>query len=421
MIAGFHKPLGLGAQAGLHLGRGDDGQERFPRRRRRQLTRLNADQQGFDHRGRDRVDQFLGHDVPFDVGLAKALPYELENGHLTDQLAGQLAAALASRLTELRKLAHDRPSTDSPLFQLVVGWKPDLAHLKTDALQDSLRDNQFRDDLRMARATGKDGGREKIDAVAAAIGPLDGADIAVLTDIFLSYRAVSAWPAMVAFYDRMPAQLRRQVVMREQYALALNRMAGSADHARAEMLRDKALDVLSEVRDEVGDSAETLGLVGRIHKDRWDHAHQSGDPAAPALLDLAIKAYRAGFEADWRDTYPGINLVTLLEVRGQLDDLAERQRLVPVVRYGAARRLAESKPAYWDHATVLELAVLDQDWPAAEFALRQAAACRPARWEAETTARNLGLIRTARLGRGGGAGPLDRLIAGLDQAAGKVK
>ena len=34
---------------------------------------------------------------------------------------------------------------------------------------------------------------------------------------------------------------------------------------------------------------------------------------AAGALDDAIQEYVVGFEADWRDTYPGINAVTLMD------------------------------------------------------------------------------------------------------------
>jgi hypothetical protein len=50
-----------------------------------------------------------------------------------------------------------------------------------------------------------------------------------------------------------------------------------------------------------------------------------------------------------------------------------QQELLPVVRFAVARKVEVGRPDYWDHATLLELAVL---------------------------ARNLRLIREARAGRG---------------------
>lgn len=73
-----------------------------------------------------------------------------------------------------------------------------------------------------------------------------------------------------------------------------------------------------------------------------------------------------------------------------------REGLIPVVAYGAERRIASGKPDYWDYATQLELAVLAKDEKGAMDALGDALANAREPWEPETTARNLRLIREAR-------------------------
>jgi hypothetical protein len=115
---------------------------------------------------------------------------------------------------------------------------------------------------------------------------------------------------------------------------------------------------------------------------------------ARGLLDRAIGAYLKGFETDWRDAYPGVNAVTLMELKEPPDP--RRATLVPVVRYAVERRIAAGKPDYWDHATLLELAVLGRDESGAVAALADALANVRESWEPETTARNLRLIREAR-------------------------
>jgi MAP3K TRAFs-binding domain len=74
--------------------------------------------------------------------------------------------------------------------------------------------------------------------------------------------------------------------------------------------------------------------------------------------------------------------------------------LLPVVRYAVERKIASGRPDYWDHATMLELAVLAKNENGAIDALAKAVAVIREHWEPETTARNLGLIREAREARG---------------------
>ncbi len=238
----------------------------------------------------------------------------------------------------------------------------------------------------------------------------------VVIDLFLSYRAVSDWQAMVDLAAQMPAPLARSVMVREQLGFALNRLKR----------RDEAEQVLRELIQERGPSSETNGLLGRVYKDRWDEARNANDAlAAAGWLAKAIDTYLQGFEADWRDAYPGINAVTLMELKNPPDP--RRLELLPVVTYAVKRRLAKGTPDYWDHATLLELAVLQKDESAAMEAAANALAAVRENWEPETTARNLALIRKARVvarrcrgvgvsDRGGARQAGSRLMLRLTQA-----
>jgi hypothetical protein len=147
-------------------------------------------------------------------------------------------------------------------------------------------------------------------------------------------------------------------------------------------------------------SSETYGILGRVYKDRWEAAVDQGNSfLARGLLKKAVEAYLRGFEADWRDAYPGVNAVTLMEISEPPDP--RRERLIPVVAYAVERRIASGKPDYWDYATRLELAVLAKDEQGAMAALGDALALVRETWEPETTIRNLRLIREARESRGG--------------------
>ncbi len=111
----------------------------------------------------------------------------------------------------------------------------------------------------------------------------------------------------------MPEATRKLVTVREQLALALNRRNGPRGD-RAEAIR-----MLEEIISEHEPNRD-FGDFGRCWKDVWDDA---GDPDLKAeALDRAINAYSAGFEADPRDYYPGVNLATLLLHRGTDEDQA---------------------------------------------------------------------------------------------------
>jgi hypothetical protein len=165
---------------------------------------------------------------------------------------------------------------------------------------------------------------------------------------------------------------------------------------------------------EFGPSSETNGILGRIYKDRWDLAHNENRPEAKSLLRRAIDTYLDGFEADWRNAYPGVNAVFLMEMLDRRDP--RQAQVLPVVRYSAMRK-KEKAADYWDYATLLELAVLANDRDDAEDQLHEAITNSRHNWELESTARNLGLVRKARLDRGEDAGWIEGLEAELGKAA----
>ena len=208
-------------------------------------------------------------------------------------------------------------------------------------------------------------------------------------DLYLSYRAVKDWNGMVDLVSRMSPIVARTVLVREQLGFALNRLGK----------RDEAEEVLVGLIDERGPSSETNGILGRVYKDQWEAAKSAGDHAlSEGYLRKAIDTYLRGFESDWRDAYPGVNAATLMEVRAPDDP--RQAEILPVVEYSVNRRLAHKAPDYWDYATRLEIAVLRNETDKARTSLEDALSSIRERWEPETTARNLRLIREARDARG---------------------
>ena len=145
---------------------------------------------------------------------------------------------------------------------------------------------------------------EAVREIERSLGDISQSESAVVVDLFLSYRAVKAWADMVALVGKMSKPLAATVMVQEQLALALNRQGDG----------DRAEQILLELIRRRGPSSETYGILGRVYKDRWDRAVKSNQSAlARGILEKAISAYLAGFEADWRDGYPGINAVTLMD------------------------------------------------------------------------------------------------------------
>lgn len=328
---------------------------------------------------------------PFDLNLLRALPYRLgEGGWFGPAEASELTGKLTKRLLDLRNLAKEQSPVDSPLFQLLGEYRaPDIAHLKTDVFQERVEYSVKRKhELAKAREL-RD--TAAVEAVESELGDFQGVEIGVLVDLYLTWRALSRWDRMIGLYDRLPPGLKRSIMIREQLGFALNR-AGR---------RSEALSVLEAVLEEQGPGSETLGLLGRVYKDQWMDARKQGqERMALGYLDKAIAAYVRGFETDSRDAYPGVNAVTLLDIKGDEKAIERKRELLPVVRFAVRQRLRGSKPNYWDYATLLELEVLeDRETDAFQY-LADALANMREPWEAGTTANNLGLIREARRKRG---------------------
>jgi len=339
--------------------------------------------------------------LPFDVAPLRALPYRLDGSGVPADPQKSIAD-LAARLEAMRTEWHgnQRGVIDSPLSQTLDGYLfPDIARLRTDVFRERV---QYAQDIKQKLAAARRSGLEAVRDVEHALGDLDAIESAAIVDLFLSYRAVKGWQEMIDLAARMPKALAATILVREQLALALNR---AGDDARAE-------EVLLDIIATRGPSSETYGILGRIYKDRWERAHNANETfRAAALLEKAIDTYRKGFEADWRDAYPGINAVTLMELREPPHpQLAE---LLPVVRYAVTRRIAGSTPDYWDYATLLELAVLANDRNSATESIGNVLIAMREKWEGETTARNLRLIAETRKKRGEDVGWIEQLVTAL--------
>ena len=155
----------------------------------------------------------------------------------------------------------------------------------------------------------------------------------------------------------------------------------------------------SSLLHEAGESAETYGILGRIHKDRYRAARDAKDDLlAAGFLDQAISAYTRGFEIEPADFYPGVNAINLLVQKGTDEALAEADRLVPLVTFAAVRRGGAESNDYWTVATVLELAIIGRDHGLAGRVLPHLVSVKSEPWMFTTTADNLELVLNQRQG-----------------------
>jgi len=315
--------------------------------------------------------------MPFDVGPLRAITYELS-------ATGKPKGTSKTRALITQFLNEARQATiDSPVFDLLTWLKaPVIDRALATSFQDALQAAEI---AKESIASASANGVEALRSVAASLGDVHNQDGNVVLALFIAYRDMRAFKDMVELFARMSPALRAAPFVREQYALALNREGEG----------EKAEQVLKLLLRERGPSPETLGILGRVYKDRWTAARRSGNTTlSNVLLRRALDTYVEGFEADCREHYPGINALTLWEWVDPADP--RRAQILPVVRYAVERSLVAAPTDYWSCASSLELAVLARDRHAAEVALGQALAAAPKSFMVDTTLNNLVLIREAR-------------------------
>jgi hypothetical protein len=305
--------------------------------------------------------------------------------------------ALAELDTVCRELL-DLPVTDAAATQ------PKSQSGQPDSVKHS---NEFKTHLTEAQGQGV----EAVRRIREQLGDLRHVEPELVLDLLLSFRAVSAWQEMVALVEQMPPALARATLVREQSALALNRtgQGEKAERVLFDLIAEHG--PTSDLLDEHGPTSETYGLLGRVYEGRWEAAQEAGNTVlARDLLDKAIDAYVIGFDSDWRDAFPGINAVRLMELREPPDP--RRHELLPVVTYSAQRRIRSTQPDYSDYAMLLELAVLDGDEEKAMRALPATLAAVRESWEPASTLQTLRRLRLAREERG----PVPAWMAEVEQA-----
>jgi hypothetical protein len=325
--------------------------------------------------------------LPFDIALVRAVGYQLKKGKLTKAAAQKLKSQLSKRLCDAISGAA---AHDSPLFQLIPKFPGiDLPEAVTEAFKDRIRQaEEFREILSAARAKPVRERREALLKIQSDLGDLKTVQRSVLIELMSSFRDAEAFEELVELYDSFPAPVKEYVIVKQQFALALNRRNQPDD-------REKALRILDELLKDRGHDSETLGIKGRIHKDTYKEAEQTGRITAAAALDNAIDAYTKGFEADPRDYYPGVNAINLLMQKDDTEALREVARLLPLVSFAVERRGGANSGNYWDLATVLELACIGDDWATANRALPKVILAATNSFETATTLANLRLLKKA--------------------------
>ena len=331
-------------------------------------------------------------ELPFDVNLVRAIPYDLKNGILTDEGAQALQGKLIARI---QNTLQGPVTQDSPLFQLFDHFPGiEMSHEVTDVFRRRVNySQQFKDRLEDARdQESTEAALSEIKLIERELGDLSTVERGVLVDLFLSYRDVEAWGEMISLYDKLPADLSESLIVRQQWALAVNRRGQPGDSR-------KAIRELERLLDNYGESAETYGLLGRIYKDLYNATKAKEETKSLGYLDRAIEIYTRGFECEPMDFYPGVNAINLLVQKGTQEAREEVNRLAPLVTFAAVRQGGAESNNYWTLATILELALIGRDENLALKVLPRMLAVEAEPWMLKTTVNNLEMLLNLRKGK----------------------
>ena len=343
------------------------------------------------------------HPLPFDVVMVRAIGYSLEKGILSKEAAENLKSEIMKRI---QQAINGPQANDSPLFELIPKFPAiELPYEVTNSFRERVsHDKEFHE--RLDKAKLKPSNRERCMAlleIQQELGDLKKIQASVLLDLMLSFRSVEAWNEMTDLCKAFPDYLKNNIFIRQQWAFSLNRRNKPGD-------RDKAISILTEVMKEYGSDPETLGILGRIYKNRYLEAKEKKSIMASAALDDSISTYIAGFESDPRNYYPGINAITLLIEKGDEKALKKAEQLTPLVSFAVARRGGVSSNNYWDLATVLELNCISCDWVSAVNVLPKVLDKAKEPWMLKSTSANLGMLKQARICQGHNIEKLQEII-----------
>jgi tetratricopeptide (TPR) repeat protein len=326
-----------------------------------------------------------GGRVPSNISYVQTLFYRPDS---SGRLTGEAATTFRQALQGLIRQSQRTAISDSPIYEFF----PDLEVAVPPELESQVR-------RRRTPPPGlprREFAQSVLESPARAIGELNKiqeelrgapeADPVEYLNLLRKYRDLSEWDRVIALAQDAPPAVAESPEVLQLLALALNRRGHTGD-------QDRAIALMEQLVAEPGADSESFGILGRIYKDRYEQAKAQNDSAAAAVnLDRALKYYRAGFEKNPRDYYPGINVVTLLLQRDDDASRAELNAILPRVRAAVQEKL-EAGPDFWAVATDLQLAAIARDWPAVNQAVGRVAALATSGWMLDTMLRDLRVLK----------------------------
>jgi tetratricopeptide (TPR) repeat protein len=317
-----------------------------------------------------------GSGIPIDVQGLRYVSYSIgKEGAPTD--VDETVTAIRTQILGENTL----DITDSPVYQLLHELTPpEMRQPGRLRIEKSANEaEKLKAKIIAARKEGPDALR----AVESSLGDLKQHDSSVAVELFFSYRNLKMFEEQINIVQSMPPAIAELAPVQEQLALALFHL-GRLDDAE-NLMRN-----LLKTRP----NSESFAAFGRIYKELWQQhkvSNSSNSLLARSFLDEAINLYVKGFECDWRNAYPGLNAITLMQFSHPPDP--REKELRPVVLYSMERRIRGHEVDYYDASTMLELAVLTRNQKKAIDWLKKCLALSRAAWELKNTIERIQQMR----------------------------
>lgn len=310
--------------------------------------------------------------IPFDVAPDRIFSYSLTDAKKGSARVPASPSEDAEHIGRwLDMLADGERRTDSPVYHNLSGLpEPDIRSLRMPSLEAQWAQlDKYVDLIDIARKDKRPG-----DILTLASMPPNRA--LECEALKKAGRALSEMGRYKFAKDTLEEALELEPSDPEiiqQIALAENRMGLSHD-------AEARLSALART----DGSGETLGLLGRVAKDRWrasfqDAAASEMDDLRDAATDhlgrllLAAQAYLKAFKSDPSDHFPDINAPTMAAIYRHLCDdedwaeaeLGDIDALAGGVAWALecamdAKKTAGVGLSFWDRATEAELALVSK-------------------------------------------------------------
>lgn len=322
--------------------------------------------------------------LPFDIQPLRAIPYELNQGVISDEAANTLKENIKTRIISVINCDY---KCDSLPFALIDKFP------KTELDPEML---QIYQELFKKRASFKTmlENVQDIEDIKAVINKMEEDKFPLkllIYELIKSYQKFNAWNELIDFINqKLDDETKSILYVKQQEALAYNKR-GIKSNSEEDL--NTSINLLIQIIKNYGASAETYGLIGSAYK-RFAIAKKT-DMSYKSYLERAILHYREGFNFDSRDFYTGINLATLLLVKGTEEAIMEFKRITPVLQYNIELNDLAMSNDYWLLATAYELYIQIEKFSNAEKILGYIVTLseKPTEWMIRSTLTNLSLIK----------------------------